>query len=72
MQIKPPQVEQEIKYCMIRNEIENVFFKVKLFYKLDNDFKNRFMNFNFTKKQVYDEKWETQNYDNFVKLLTKA
>lgn len=57
---------------MIRNEIENVFFKFRLFNKINSEFKNRFMNFNYTKETVYDEKSAIKNYKAFVKSVARG
>eukprot|EP00347_Sterkiella_histriomuscorum_P019299 403342181 len=72
MYIKPKQLENEIKFCMIRNEIENVFFKFKFFNKINVDYKNRWLNYNFVNEQNYSEKREIYMYNQFVKLVAQG
>lgn len=41
---------------MIRNEIENVTFEVKLLMKVTPDFKQKFTEYDYYKKSVYNMK----------------
>ncbi|CDW89347.1 UNKNOWN [Stylonychia lemnae] len=69
MDIKPDLLDKEIKCCMIRNEVENVFFKIKFFTKINNDAKKKLLDYNFVRERTYDVKKERQMYQQNLKLF---
>ncbi|CDW77799.1 UNKNOWN [Stylonychia lemnae] len=70
--IKPKQLDAEIKNCMIRNEVENVFFKFKFFLKMNEYYKDRLLNFNYVNENPYDPKMDAKIYKNFVASYSKG
>eukprot|EP00347_Sterkiella_histriomuscorum_P021036 403335507 len=72
MNITPKNVEQEIKHCMIRNEVENIFFKFKFSYHINDEYKNRFLNYDFVKTWEYNQEFEINRYDQFIKFFKKT
>ena len=69
MDILPIQVDTEIKNCMVRNEVENVFFKFKFLNKINDDYKNRLLNYDYVNQNVYDPKKEKIMYDRFIQMI---
>eukprot|EP00347_Sterkiella_histriomuscorum_P012016 403370215 len=72
MNIHPKNIEQEIKHCMIRNEVENIFFKFKFFYKINEEYRNRFLNYDFVRTWEYNESFETKRYLQFTKFFRQT
>ncbi|CDW84058.1 UNKNOWN [Stylonychia lemnae] len=66
--ITPKQLDIEIKNCMIRNEVENVFFRLKFFHKINEDFKNRLLNYNYVNENIYDPAKEKIIIESFQKI----
>ncbi|CDW82679.1 UNKNOWN [Stylonychia lemnae] len=52
--IHPLYLDQEIKHSMIRNEVENFFFNFKFIIKINEEYKERFNNYNY----YIDHKYE--------------
>ncbi|CDW77518.1 UNKNOWN [Stylonychia lemnae] len=69
MEIKPVLLDKEIKSCMIRNEVENVFFKIKFFSKVSNEVRNKLLDYNFSRESTYDMKKERQMYKQYQKIF---
>ena len=54
---------------MVRNEVENVFFKFKFLNKINDDYKNRLLNYDYVNQNVYDSKKEKIMYDRFIQMI---
>ncbi|CDW78579.1 UNKNOWN [Stylonychia lemnae] len=72
MDVTPAQIDKEIKHCMVRNEVENVFFKFKFLNKINDDYKNRFLNYEYVSTNVYDPKKEKIMYDAFINMMKQG
>ena len=54
--IKPDELDLEIKHAMIRSEVENSFFNIRLLAKLNEEYKDRMTNFRYYEDHKLDEK----------------
>eukprot|EP00347_Sterkiella_histriomuscorum_P016723 403352098 len=66
--LKPHQVDTEIKHAMIRNEIENLTFNTMFLSKITEYMLVRFTDYDFYEKNKYDEKKILQEYQANMKL----
>eukprot|EP00347_Sterkiella_histriomuscorum_P014022 403362459 len=72
MNISPKNIEQEIKHCMIRNEVENIFFKFKFSYHINEEYKNRFTNYEFVNTWDYNQEFEINRFNQFIKFFKQT
>ncbi len=54
--ITPQTLDSEIKASMIRNEIENLIYRVKFLHPLNDDYLKRYTDYGFYEKNEYDIK----------------
>ena len=59
----------EIKHAMIRNEVENSFFNIRLLAKLNKEYLDRMTNFRYYEENKLDEKQERLKLKSLIKIL---
>ncbi|CDW86982.1 UNKNOWN [Stylonychia lemnae] len=70
--IRPNQLDGEIKHSMIRNEVENGLFHFKFLVKINEEYLQRFSDYDYHKNKEYDFELEKKKVNFYVNLLVQA
>jgi len=68
----PNDFDIEVKHSMIRNEIENDHFSFRFLMKINDEYKERFTNFNYYNENVHDMEKDREIQLTLIKIIREA